>query len=59
MQPTPSVPEIPRMPATAPTTTPETPGTKNYQNMTEDELYDACMRREPGALEEARRRGLL
>lgn len=32
---------------------------KNYTQMTDDELKDAVIRREPGAIEEARRRGLL
>ncbi len=32
---------------------------KNYTQMTDDELKDAVIRREPGAIEEARRRDLL
>lgn len=58
MQPAPSVSEIPRMPATAPTTTPETPGTKNYQNMTDDELYNLVVNEQDGlAYDELKRRG--
>lgn len=58
MQPTPSVPEIPRMPTTTPTTTPETQGTKNYQNMTDDELYNLVVTEQDGlAYDELKRRG--
>lgn len=52
----------PSQPPTAPQ--PSVPGIppvnqKNYTQMTDDELKDAVIRREPGAIEEARRRGLL
>ncbi len=38
---------------------PTPPTGTNYTQMTDDELKDAVIRREPGAIEEARRRGLL
>ena len=58
MQPAPSVSEIPRMPTTVPTTTPGTQGTKNYQDMTDDELYNLAVTEQDGlAYDELKRRG--
>jgi len=58
MQPAPSVSEIPRMPTTVPTTTPGTQGTKNYQDMTDDELYNLVVTEQDGlAYDELKRRG--
>ena len=43
---------------TTPTTTPETQGTKNYQNMTDDELYNLVVTEQDGlAYDELKRRG--